>query len=91
MDGFQVTIVCQVLRVSFIVGASGVWQTINIFLHSIRLVGVSIEGESNESRELDVEGFRVWGVDLIEICGNGVDHLQMHSIVDGDLQQQEMS
>ena len=61
VDGFQVTIISQMLRVSFIIGASGIRQTINIILHSVRLVRVSIEGENDESRELDVEGFRVWG------------------------------
>ena len=31
VDGFQVTIISQMLRVSFIVGASGIWQTIKVF------------------------------------------------------------
>ena len=75
-------------RISFVIGASRIRQTINVFLDSIRLVRVSVE--SDKLGELDVERLGVGGVDLVEIRSNSVDHLQLHPVVDGNLQQQEM-
>ena len=86
VDRFQVTVVGQMFRISFVIGTSGVRQTVNVLLDTLCLVGISVESKSDEPGELDVERLGVGGVDLVEVRSNGVDHLQMHPVVDGNLQ-----
>ena len=54
------------------------------------MIWSQIESKSDSLGQLDVEGSGVIGILLTEICSLGIDHLDVHTIVDSHLKQKSV-